>query len=513
MEGVLINNVGKIYNITSIVSCGVQGTAFFIDENHAITAKHCVEKNLSSGEDIILFFYDELKKSRSTHAKIIDFDDSLDIALLKIETPVSHIQNWIEVCNDVVTQDDDWETVGYPEDWNESEEGTRHCYIDGDIHYIDNFEGKTKYDIHLHSELIKEDWPYSLGGLSGSPLIVNGKITGFIIREENSAIKSQLKAVSFNKAEPFLVRNKTQINSSFISNNSLVIGRMKTQKVNCNNLFQKIETPLLVQSSNVIIDSYYLKYSKQGESKISELAKYLADALNQYVCELSEIKELTTEPTKVNEIYRKTRIAIQEIYRKGKLGSIILWMILEGVLETPKFFKRISLRDSNENFSEVHIGMRNSKLLFYLGEGKLASDFKECVKEAIKQLEDVDGFEEDIFTSDEEMYKDLRAGHFKALIDKFINNETREWDDVTVELTVFTGYNSLQLRGFENANHQSRIENIVKQYFPREFQSNNEFILDELQNSLKENISKINWFILPFNDIDDFEKLVLKEFV
>ncbi|WP_336761234.1 Hachiman antiphage defense system protein HamA [Paenibacillus sp. USHLN196] len=389
-----------------MVSCGVKGTAFFIDEDHAITAKHCVEKNLSSGEDIILFFYDEFRTSRSTHAKIVDFDDNLDIALLKLHNPVSHIQDWIEVCNDLVAQGDNWETVGYPEDWNEAEEGTGHCYINGDIHYIDNFEGKTLYDIHLHSELIKEDWPYSLGGLSGSPLIVNGKITGFITREENSVIKSQLKAVSFSKAESFLVKNKTQINSSYISNHYLINGRMKKQKLNCNNLFQRIETPLLNQNSSLSIDSYYLKYSEQGESKISELAKYLAEALNQYVCELSEIKELTIEPTKLNEIYRKTKIAVQEIYKKGKLGSIILWMILEGVLETPKFFKRISLSSSSEDFGEVHIGMRNSKLLFYLGEGKLANDFKECVKVSIKQLEDFGDFKEDIFTSDEEMYKD-----------------------------------------------------------------------------------------------------------
>ncbi|WP_336760307.1 hypothetical protein [Paenibacillus sp. USHLN196] len=83
---------------------------------------------------------------------------------------------------------------------------------------------------------------------------------------------------------------------------------------------------------------------------------------------------------------------------------------------------------------------------------------------------------------------------------------------MTIELTIFTGYNSLQLKSFESANHQKRIENIVKQYFPKEFKSNNDFIIDELQNPFNENISKINWFILPFNDIDDFEKLVLKEF-
>lgn len=512
LEGVLITTVKEIYKITSILSCGVNGTAFFVNENYALTAKHCIESNISNGENIFLYFFDEDGNVDKRSAKVVDFDDQFDIALLELDYPIEHIQTWLQICNDEISQDDTWETVGYPENWNEAEEGTKHCYIKGAVHYIDNFEGKTIFDVHLYSDLIKEDWAYTLGGLSGSPLIIKGKIHGLIIREENSAIKSQLKAVSFSKGESFLLKNQVNVSSSFYHNYPLVASRLEKQKINCKNLFQKVDLERSGDGFKIVIEPYYLKYSEKGQSKINDLAKYLAKALNQYVCDLAELKELSTDPMKLNEVYRKTKSAVYEIHKQGKLGSIILWMLLEGVLGVPKFFKRFSLKDNNDCFNELYLGIRNSKLLFYLGEGKLSNDFKESVKESIGLLESCIDIQDDIFISDEDMYKHTPPGHFKILLDKFINIDLRDWNEVILEIAIFTGYNSLQLKQIENGNYSNKIEEIVKQVYLRESESNNGFILDEIHSYTQNSDMNIIWFILPFNDISEFEQLVLKEF-
>ncbi|WP_025029017.1 Hachiman antiphage defense system protein HamA [Caldalkalibacillus mannanilyticus] len=492
--------------------CGVQGTAFFIDESHAITAKHCVDNKIMNNVDIILYFIGDRGEAETRGAEVVDFDGELDIALLKLDDPVTHVNKWIQVCSDEVLQVHNWETVGYPEYWNEIEEGTKHCYIKGNVHYIDNFEKKTVYDVHLSSELIKEDWAYTLGGLSGSPLIISGKIYGLIVREENSAIKSQLKAVSFNKCEAFLLRNQRGISCSFASSNLLVSGRLKTQMKNCNELFQKIDFTIPDNSIKVVLDPFILKYSEQGQSKINDLAKYLANSLNQYVCDLSELKELSTKPMKVNEIYQKTKRAIYEIQKQGKLGSIILWMLLEGVLGVPKFFKRFGMREESASFNEIYLGMRNSKLLFYLGEGKLSSDFKEGAKDFIRLLENCVDIKEDIFISDEDMYEDISPGYFKTLLDKFINNQTRDWDDVKLEMVIFTGYDSMQLRKIESENYSTNLEEVVKQVYIRESEYNYRFICDEMHSYRGISQVTIKWFILPFNNVSEFEKRVLKEF-
>lgn len=512
MEGVIITNIKQIYEITSILLCGVQGTAFFIDESHAITAKHCVDNKIMKNEGIILCFIGKRGKAETREAEVVDYDDELDIALLKLINPVTHVKEWIQICSDEILQDHNWETVGYPENWNEVEEGTKHCYINGIVHYIDNFEKKTVYDVHLSSELIKEDWAYTLGGLSGSPLIIRGKIHGLIVREENSVIKSQLKAVSFNKCEAFLLRNQRGFSCSFASSNLLVTGRLETQKQNCNEFFQKIDFVTPDNNLKVVIDPFFLKYSQQGQSKIKDLAKYIANSLNQYVCDLSELKELSTKPMKVNEIYRKTKSAIYEIQKQGRLGSIILWMLLEGVLGVPKFFKRFGMREENASLNEVYLGMRDSKLLFYLGEGKLCSDFKEGVKDSIRLLESCADIQEDIFISDEDMYEDIFPGYFKTMLDKFINNQTRDWNDVILEMVIFTGYDSMQLRSIESGNYSNNLEEIVKQVYLRESEYNYRFICDEVHSFGEISQMTIQWFILPFNDVAEFEQLVLKEF-
>ncbi|WP_260989856.1 Hachiman antiphage defense system protein HamA [Paenibacillus xylanexedens] len=491
---------------------GIQGTAFFIDESFAVTAKHCVNNNIDKNADILLCFVDNSKKESSCRAEIVDYDEELDIALLRLSEPVSHVKEWVQLCSDKVIQDQNWETVGYPENWNEIEEGTKHCYIKGSVHYIDDFEKKTVYDVHLSSNLIKEDWPYTLGGLSGSPLIIDGKIQGIIVREENSVIKSQLKAVSFKKCEAFLIKNQRGISGSFTSNNTLVTGRLEIQMQSCNEFFQKIDSVAADNGLRVVIDPYYLKYDKTGKSKIKDLAEYLANSLNQYVCNLSELKELSTKPMKVNEIYRKTKIAIHEIHRQGKLGSILLWMLLEGVVGVPKFFKRFGMANTDMNFSEVHLGMKESKLLFYLGEGKLSSDFNKSVMNLMEILSECADIQKDIYISDENMYNDLSQGHFKFLIDKFINHKTRDWDDIILEIAVFTGYDSMQLKRVESANYSNNIEEIFKQVYSIESEHNSSSIYDKLLSVGNINQMTIKWFILPFNNVSEFEEMVLKEF-
>jgi len=469
-----------------------------------------VEGNIDNNKEVILFFFDENGVATERVATVVSSEKQSDIALLELKESVTHITNWFQICLDEISETDKWETVGYPENWNEAKEGTKHCYINGDIHYIDNFEKQTVYDIHLLSDLIKEDWPYTLGGLSGSPLIINNKICGIIVNEENSAIKSQLKAVSFKKCETFFIDNPRKIMSSFQSNSPLLRRRIETQKASCKEFFEKVNIEKDNQGLNVSIDPYYLKYH-EDKSKIGKLAKYLAAALNQYVCNLNELVELSQDPMKILEIHKKTKLAIHEIHKQGKLGAILLWMLSEGVLGVSKYFTRFSIEGNNDSFNEVYLGMRESKLLFYLGEGKLSTDFKQSVRDSIELLGSNIDIQNDIFISDEGMYEHMNYGYFKQQLDNFIDNKTRNWENVILEFTIFTGYNSSRIKGIEDGGH-SRIEEIVRQLYIKESGSNHDYIHDEINSFFKNNNVKINWFILPFSDISAFERLIIEEF-
>lgn len=506
-----INMTKQIYDITAKVSCVTNGTAFFIDDKHAITARHCVEKNIIDGQVVKLSFFDANGLATERSARVVSSDIQFDIALLELIDPVVHIKSWLHICVDEIKKTDNWETVGYPENWNEAKGATNYCYIDGSIHYVNNFEQQTIYDIHLVSDLIKEDWPYALGGLSGSPLIINEKICGIIVNEENSVIKSQLKAVSFKKCESFFMDSPVKVLSSFQSSNPILKRRLEKQTESCKDFFEKVNNEKDNQGMNLSINPYYLKYH-ENKSKLGQLAKYLAAALNQYLCDLNEIIESSLDPMKYLAIHKKTKVGIHELHKQGKLGAILLWMLFEGVLGVSKFFTRVSLDDdSNDSFSEIYLGMRESKLVFYLGDGKLSADFKEGVSNSIELLGSCINIQNDIFTSDEGMYENLSYGYFKQKLDSFMNHKTRKWEEVILEFTIFTGYNSSGIKAIEGGTH-SKIEEIVRQLYIKESGSNHDYIHDEINSFMKNNNIIINWFILPFNDISEFENLILQEF-
>lgn len=64
-----------------------------------------------------------------------------------------------------------------------------------------------KYDIHLGGEYLKKDWNGGFEGCSGSPLVINGYISGIVVKEENSPRDSPLKAISITTIKLFLEKN------------------------------------------------------------------------------------------------------------------------------------------------------------------------------------------------------------------------------------------------------------------------------------------------------------------
>ncbi len=474
-----------------------------------------MDKNIKDSTEIFLEFRLENGENKTQTAKVIDHDEKYDIALLELTSPIEHINDWLNLCSDAINKESEWETIGYPKDWNENDEGTDYCYIDGDIHYVSSFDNQTIYDLHLYSSKIKEDWPYDLGGLSGAPLVIDGSICGIIIFEENSAVKSQLKAISFRKCEDFFVQNSKNIKSTFKSEkNRLLKQRLEMQKNSCGEFFQKIDFNTSVSGINLTIDSYFLKYDALGISKLEELAKYLITALHQYACTLSEVQKLTEDPFKMfYEISQKTKQSVTELHRLNRLGSIVLWMLLEGVLEVPKFLTRFSLSENSNFFNEIHLGMKDNKLVFYLGEGNLKPNIREGIIEIVQLLKDCLNIQDDAFICDNYIFENMDDNHFKKLIHKFMDNVTRDWNDVELEITIFTGYDSQKIKLIEQRGVPGKdINELIKQFYIKECQENHEFITNIIRLNSDVSNAKVNWFILPFVDTSDFEKMIISNF-
>ncbi|WP_201008726.1 Hachiman antiphage defense system protein HamA [Paenibacillus glycanilyticus] len=506
-----INTAEYLFNVTAKLTCGGQGTAFLINESQVITARHCIVENLNNSTPILLEFY--VGTSASLIIEAIVFVDSLehDIAVLQLDQKIENIQKWFPLdCTNYESRDDYWETIGYPQNWDVEKEESNYCYLLGNLYLDNNFDSSKTYDKQLTSSYIKEEWPYGLAGLSGAPLVVNNKLVGIIIKEEYSAIKSQLKAVSFNKCADFLMKNGIPLDLSFSSNSEFLNIRLQQQKDVCKELFNKIDHTLVNNDLKLNFDFYYLKYDGSGNKRINELALHLAQVLAQYACGIADIAAASQDLRKHLEIFQKMSQLVSKIQKDGKLGTILLWMLMEGILEVPKMFTQIRSSDLNYVSNDVHIGMKNSQLILYSGAGILSQSFDEGISVLIEELETITDMSGASLFYDQYSLESLGKGPLKTLLEDFY--DYRDWSKVGVEITVFTGYDSKLLEQLERNRFTGvGIERQLASYFRDELTRNHEYLCTEILKTTDFKKVKINWFLLPFNTITDFEELLLSK--
>ncbi|MGM0836559.1 MAG: Hachiman antiphage defense system protein HamA [Bacillota bacterium] len=506
----------SLNGLTAKLHCKQEATAFLISEDIAITARHAVSKNITENTPILLeFFVETCFKDNKVGAKVLNASSEFDIAILKLDLPSKHITDFISLSSQKIDEDDKWEAVGFPLNWNDSIDGSDFCYLKGDIYQIENV-GKNIYDIHLSSEYIKENWEYDLKGLSGSPIIIDKVIKGIIIAEEYSLIKSPIKAISINKAIRYFQKNGINISSNFGPKTNLVNERLDRQKINCENLFKKHQYKSENIDVNVSFNTYHINYDDFGNAMTKALSSYLTGEIIEYACTLNDIYKSKNSNTSIEmfQIFKKTNEIIEKIKKSKKLGSLLIWMLLEGVIGAPKAFKRFSINDENiEAFNEVHIGMSSDqKLILYLGDGTLTENFKSTLKQTIEVLKKLTSVQEDIYIMDEYIYEQMDDNPMKAAIAKFNLSGSRNWDDIIIEISFFTGYDSMLLKKLEEKSFpKAVIEKYIEEKYTVEWLEYEEYICELIKGETELSNVKINWFTLPFKAIDEFEEMIIEE--
>lgn len=505
-----------LYKSVAMLHCNEQGTAFFISSEFAITAYHAIKDYILNQTEIILEFYTGQEEGfEKRQADVVSYNKKLDVAILKLNTPIVHLSKYLMFSDQDLEPDDKWESLGYPMNWTDSEKGTKYCYIKGEIYQLNSFDQSITYDIQLSSRFIKEDWPYSFGGLSGSPLILNGYVVGIIINEENSAIHTPLYAVSTMRISQFLKDNNINIHNlsmdQEVALENRLTKRLDLQKIQCESLFNKLEYEQNFPELNLLINSYYIQYDEDASSKVSQLAEYLSEALTEYACALSTLENGVKDTSSLFQMFKEIQECTAKIEKEGKLGAILLWMLLEGILGAPKTFTRYSL-NKTILLNEIHAGIgENDNLILYMGDGKLKDGLIDAIKESIIALENhLFDIQEDIYLLDDIAFDYMNPSDLKKRVSEFYFAEDKNWNKTSCELAVFTGYNSELLKIIEkNKWSKQQINKVLIENYKKECQGNDQ----EIYRMISENDAikelKINWFILPFCDIEEFKKMVL----
>lgn len=250
----LIKSDAKLMNLIARVDCNnAVGTAFLIDNSTLLTAYHVVKKH-SEVNDRVKIFFNQMSETYK-EASVISISEENDVAILKLSECISE-KEFLKINSSQIYEGMEWRSYTCFDGFDGTENQFEKKLIKGKIFQNEEFN-KEKYDISLDGEYLKSDWIGNFEGCSGSPLVIDGYISGIIVKEENSAIKSPLKAVSIYKMKEYLKEKNINIKDFNVSIN---------RQNNVNNAAKKIYYIPIATS-----DEFYGRADKIQE--INELFK------------------------------------------------------------------------------------------------------------------------------------------------------------------------------------------------------------------------------------------------
>lgn len=179
-----IINPSQIRDSTVKITCnGSQGTGFFVSDIFIITAYHVVMDNISEQKEINLLKYDSTQ-----HKGVIAFlNEDYDIAIIEVvNSDIKHLP----LISSTIKINEKWESFGFP---YEGESDQLRIYGK-----VDQILIGRRSDFILSCESI--DSIYNYDGLSGAPIVIDGKVVGIILEQ----IDNKISAISVSKIKSFL---------------------------------------------------------------------------------------------------------------------------------------------------------------------------------------------------------------------------------------------------------------------------------------------------------------------
>src|SRR5438552_1783626 len=248
-----ILNPIQIQNACAKISCGTdQGTAFYISDELLLTAYHVVF-DTTEGAEILIH-----TNSGPKTCSVKSYDRENDVCIIACPTKGKSALPLLSATSKVNEKCD---IFGFP--------------YQGQSQYL-ALEGKVvQVLINDKSDFIVGDLNingnFDYGGLSGSPVIINGSVIGLILRQ----VDDRISAISIKKLKEFLQTNGFDIHEEYLHHNipHQFIEEIKTATPNYA-VLEKIEEIVKKQGN------WFLLQGSPGSGKSTLVASFIPDEEN-----------------------------------------------------------------------------------------------------------------------------------------------------------------------------------------------------------------------------------------
>ncbi|MEK4476309.1 trypsin-like peptidase domain-containing protein [Paenibacillus sp. FSL R7-0048] len=205
----MLHSAKEISSSVCRLTCGPEdcldkGTAFLISPSKVITATHNIKNHLNDGSIAIVLEFLNIGSERNVRRALPVTREVTDaVVVLELDSPVNH--SHLRFSDFEVGAGDDYSTFGYPTvKWSSGQ------WVGNKISRVIGEEEFNSYDWNID---LSHQTPISdFSGLSGAPLMVDGRLVGVFITEAMEKGKAiSLGAIGVSKFEKVLSDNHIDI--------------------------------------------------------------------------------------------------------------------------------------------------------------------------------------------------------------------------------------------------------------------------------------------------------------
>jgi hypothetical protein len=244
--------------------------------------------------------------------------------------------------------------------------------------------------------------------------------------------------------------------------------------------------PALLSGTKTTVRTHYILSDASGNVRLSQLAEVLADQIIFFCIPRSDIKGLAALPehqriAASSRLYRRAKETFAQAQpMTGEGSELLLFTLLENVLEVPQLMTKMSLKTSENvhvhGADAVHAVLEedSGNLALYWGEAKMYEDIGDALSACFKSLEPFLRMDWDVIRRDQWLvmhYLDTADDDVKLRLLRFFDQDSTE--SVKVEAR------GACVIGFDHKNYPK---------LPRDFQK----VQEDIEANLAAWIKKVN---------------------
>ncbi|WP_186423786.1 Hachiman antiphage defense system protein HamA [Lacrimispora celerecrescens] len=344
------------------LTCGVQeGTAFLVTKDTALTATHCILESIQEEKEILLYFYNlGTEEPYIVKANYVEDKEGFPIAVLKLQETVDVATVGVSCYLDHIERGSELLSYGYPKVY--SSEGYP---INLSVNQYMNSNNSYDYDIAVLIDVKSRVKDYS--GMSGSPVYFRNQIIGVLHEEGIEGSTNGYHAIDLKVISNEKIQSLFKVNQ--IPYMELYFQGFDEEQKSCSPFFSPLPSTLKNRDFKNVFEEVshgVIGLSNPEDMKIFRfktedynftymaLKKFLNTNIGRYMYSRAKMNQY-----QISDDMESIGMEAAQFLRKnrtgGELGEMLLYSFLEEVLQAPKLFSKVELRNLTGKCDGIHI--------------------------------------------------------------------------------------------------------------------------------------------------------------